>query len=298
MFEVSFRRINGVPSALVEEVGTGEVNRVWKRPWRGRVEDWCTCDIPYGRCDHIKAAKEAVRIVRDRASGGTDEAIKILGTAVDELAALDKLADPDYESGQAEQGAAESEASQETVLKKEVKKLERELAATKEKHAREKGDLKSRISELRGGSLRARLEERADLESDMRKLKDRLDAARDRENQHAQALNKRDYHIKELEKELAESKRKVLTFDFLEAWCGLEDKLKPLQRRLMQSGMTSDTPSQLRELHQENRINEQQFMHLENMRSQRNDIVHHALLLTTSQARANLDILRQVIGQL
>ena len=39
-------------------------------------------------------------------------------------------------------------------------------------------------------------------------------------------------------------------------------------------------------------------MNLETMRDQRNDVVHHKLLLTTSQARANLGILKQVIDQL
>ena len=57
-------------------------------------------------------------------------------------------------------------------------------------------------------------------------------------------------------------------------------------------------PSQLRRLLQQDRINRQQFMHLENMRAQRNDIVHSALLLTTSQARANLSLLKHVIDQL
>ena len=101
-----------------------------------------------------------------------------------------------------------------------------------------------------------------------------------------------------IQEELAESKRKVLTFDFLKSWCDLEDKLIPLKGKLMQSGRNSGMHSQLSELHQKGRINEGQFKNLENMRSQRNNIVHRARLLTKSQANVNLGILKQVIGQL
>ncbi len=100
------------------------------------------------------------------------------------------------------------------------------------------------------------------------------------------------------QKELAEYKRKALTFDFLESWCHLEDKLKPLKHNLMQSGKGSDMHSQLSELHQRGLINERQFKNLGKMRLQRNNIVHHARLLKTSQARGYLGILNQVIHQL
>lgn len=194
--------------------------------------------------------------------------------------------------------AAEAERKQEhdarVAAEAKMSQLENNLVPATSKDAEIK-KLRSRIKGLRGGAARARLEERAKSEGCIENLKQKL---ADTTGQHSQELAARDSRINKIEKELDESRRKVLTFDFLETWCGLEDKLNPLKRGLMQSGETSDMPSQLRRLLQQDRINRQQFMHLENMRAQRNDIVHSALLLTTSQARANLSLLKQVIDQL
>ena len=159
--------------------------------------------------------------------------------------------------------------------KDRINELEQELAATKDRHYQEHAALRSRIKELAGENIRIKygLTERGKV---IRVLK--ADAAR-----------------KELE--LAEYKHKALTFDFLEAWCHLEHKLKPLKHNLMQIGKSSDMHSQLSELHQRGDINERHFKSLGKMRLQRNNIVHHARLLKPSQARAYLGILKQVMGQ-
>ncbi len=160
--------------------------------------------------------------------------------------------------------------------KDRINELEQELAATKDRHYQEHAALRSRIKELAGENIRTkhRLTERGKV---IRVLK--ADAAR-----------------KELE--LAEYKHKALTFDFLEAWCHLEDELKPLKHNLMQSGKSSDMHSQLSELYQRGRINERLFKKLDKMRLQRNNIVHHARSLKPSQSRYYLGILKQVIDQL
>ena len=116
--------------------------------------------------------------------------------------------------------------------------------------------------------------------------------------QHSQELAARDSRINKIEKELDESRRKVLTFDFLETWCGLEDKLDRLNYKLIQSGKSVNRHNQFQEAFQKERINEEQLRNLPHMLPQRNAIVHEGHLLTTSQARENMAILKQVIGQL
>lgn len=155
--------------------------------------------------------------------------------------------------------------------------------------------LRSRINGLRGGAARARLEERAKNVGCIENLKQKLT---DTTGQHSQELAARDSRINKIEKELDGSRRKVLTFDFLETWCGLEKKLKSLNRELIQDGQRTVVANQLRRACDKGRINDQQLMNLDNMRAQRDDVVHNALLLTTSQARAHLGILKQVIDQL
>lgn len=161
-----------------------------------------------------------------------------------------------------------------------IRKLEKQHTADEEK-----------IKNLRGGALKERLKVRKEFEG-------KLAAARDRENQHAQKLAGRNSCIKKIKKELDESRRKVLTFDFLEIWCVLEDKLDRLNYKLIQSGKSVNRHNQFQEAFQEERINEEQLRNLQHMLPQRNDIVHKGHLLTTSQARENMAILKRVIGQL
>ncbi len=198
--------------------------------------------------------------------------------------------------------AAEAERKQEhdALVAAEAKmsqletQLENNLAPATSKDAEIK-KLRSRIKGLRGGAARARLEERAKNEGCIENLKQKL---ADTTGQHSQDLAARDSRINEIEKELDESRRKVLTFDFLESWCGLEKKLKSLNRELIQDGQRTVVANQLRRAYEKGDINDQQLMNLDNMRAQRDDVVHNALLLTTSQARAHLGILKQVIDQL
>ena len=172
--------------------------------------------------------------------------------------------------------------------------LENNLVPATSKDAEIK-KLRSRIKGLRGGAARARLEERAKNEGCIENLKQKL---ADTTGQHSQELATRDSRINEIEKELGESRRKVLTFEFLATWCGLEKKLKSLNRELIQDGQRTVVANQLRRAYEKGSINDQQLMNLDNMRAQRDDVVHNALLLTTSQARAHLGILKQVIEQL
>ena len=179
-------------------------------------------------------------------------------------------------------------------LQKDSEDTKARIKELEEQHAADE----DRIKNLQGGAARTRLKERTANEGRIKKLEQELTDARDQENQHAQKLDDRDSRIKELEKGMAESKRKVLTFDFLETWCSLEKKLKSLNRELIQDGQRTVVANQLRRAHEKGSINDQQLMNLDNMRAQRDDVVHNALLLTTSQARAHLGILKQVIGQL
>ena len=330
MFKVSFRRINGVPSALVKEIETGEVNRVWKRPWRGRIEDWCTCDVPYGRCDHIKAAKEAVRIARDRVVRGADDVVEIPSTSIDELAALDKLSDLDRQGGQAEQDTAESEANQEAAHKL-IKDLEQELAAIKdqcaqeenarkrleERHAQEKDDLEARIRELRGGTLRARQEEHDKAESRIRDLQQKLDnsqAQYDRLQKGLSADNE------ELKKQLAAATPDVMSkaWDLIrkrerlsayrEAMAILESKLRDVLGNPPRpnSSQGLDLYPLMEMAATKGHINEKQLDHLDLMRERRNSFAHNSEdrvresknPLTESEARAVVAYLGQVIDQL
>ena len=168
--------------------------------------------------------------------------------------------------------------------------LENNLVPATSKDAEIK-KLRSRIKGLRGGAARAVLKERAANKESIENLNQKLADTREQ-------LADRDSRIKEIEKELDESRRKVLTFDFLESWCGLEDKLDRLNHKLIQSDKSVNRHNQLQEAFQEERINKEQLMNLRNMLLQRNNIVHDALLLTTAQARTNMGILKQVIGQL
>ena len=129
----------------------------------------------------------------------------------------------------------DQERADHSAAQTRTKELEQTLAATKteldqERDARSTAE--ARIKGFRGATTRARKEERDARASEIRQLNKNLAAARDREKQHAQELADRDSHIKEIENELVESKRKVLTFDFLEAWCDLEDKLKSRETRV------------------------------------------------------------------
>ena len=227
-----------------------------------------------------KAELDQQRDARSVAEARTEELDKTLAATIAEL-----------DQERADRSAAEARTEE----------LEQTLAVTKteldqERDARSAAE--ARIKGFRGATKRARKEERDALASDIRGLREDLAAARDREKQQAKSLVSRDSRIKELEEDLVESKRKVLTFDFLEAWSELEDKLKSLNRELIQDGQKTDVANQLRRVYEKESISKHQFMNLETMRVQRNDIVHSALLLTTSQARANLGILKQVIGQL
>ena len=111
-------------------------------------------------------------------------------------------------------------------------------------------------------------------------------------------LLRRDKRISDLETRVGELEPKAFTIDFLASWSRLEGKMRPLKHELIRNGQRSDMADQLRLAHQKGRINKHQFMNLETMREQRNDVVHHALPLTITQALANLDILKQIIDQL
>lgn len=189
------------------------------------------------------------------------------------------------------------------------KKLKEQLAATNDQHNQEHAVLRSRIKELAGENIRlshrltaAKSKARQAVQacSDLEERNGKLDVEISRIKHTLTEREKEIIVMKEdiVQIELSESKRKALNFDFLEAWCHLEDKLKPLKHNLIQSGKSSDMNSQLSELHQRGHIDERHFKSLEKMRLQRNNIVHHARLLKTSQARFYLGILKQVIGQL
>ena len=251
--------------------------------------------------DQERAAREAAETERDQARDDAKE----VETLKEEKSRLEKQrddAEKERDKAHDAREAAEAERKQEHDAREAAEartsqleaQLENNLVPATSKDAEIK-KLRSRIKGLRGGAARTRLEERAKNEGCIENLKQKL---ADTTGQHSQELAARDSRINKIGEELDESRRKVLTFDFLETWCSLEKKLKSLNRELIQDGQRTVVANQLRRAYEKGSINDQQLMNLDNMRAQRDDVVHNALLLTTSQARAHLGILKQVIDQL
>ena len=195
-------------------------------------------------------------------------------------------------------------------LKKQIKELEQELAATKEQHAQEKDALEARISELRGGAARARLEERNAVKVRIEKLEQDLAAAKE---QHTQGRANLDSRIEELEKQLAASTPKVMSpawrlirkkeplAAFREAMTIFEVELRQaLGDPMMPNGNRPlDLYPLLEMAAKEGHINAEQLSHLDRMRMRRNNVVHNSDKkhpLTENEARATLAYLEQIIA--
>ena len=327
MFEVLLRRFRGTPVAWVQDAKTGQVHRVWRNGDNFR----CSCSVLWGTCDHIEVARKSEQISRDL----EDSSLGLVQVDQERTHSEDRIRELEEGKNDLEKklAAAKSKAAEVATknnririsLEARIKELEAEnilledrLTAAKFKVSQVETQLGVRIRVIlleehikeitaTNVSLEHKLSvatsEARQADQERTTLEARVGELEEKNASLDHTLNECEKEIGVLkndafQEELAESKRKVLTFDFLKAWCDLEDKLVPLKGKLMQSGKSSGMHSQLRELHQKGRINEGQFNNLEEMRLQRNKIVHHARLLTKAQAHVNLGILRQVIGQL